>query len=144
MNKVIQMDNIFLNQATEPHEQAIQRCGEMLVKAGYAKPKYIEGMLARDRNFSTAIGNFIAIPHGEKEYKQEIIKTGLVVLTYPEGIRWNGEIVHLVIGIAAQGDEHLEILENIVDKLETGEDVLALVAANDAQAIYHLLTGEVL
>jgi PTS system mannitol-specific IIA component/PTS system mannitol-specific IIC component len=32
-----------------------------------------------------------------------------------------------VIGIAARGDEHLDIMGNIVDNLETGEDVRKLV-----------------
>lgn len=97
-------------------------------------------MIARNRGFTTAIGNCIAIPHGEKEYKQDIIKTGLSVLTYPQGIDWEGEKVHLVIGIAAKGNEHLEILENIVDRLDDSDAVLALVNANDKQAIYDLLT----
>lgn len=142
MKDIITVENIILEVQTESHEDAIKRCGEVLVKAGYVKPNYIEGMLARDRNFTTAIGNFIAIPHGEKEYKQDILKTGLAVLTYPQGIDWNGQTVHLVIGIAAQGDEHLDILENIVDKMEEGDDVLALVAANDKNAIYDMLMGE--
>jgi mannitol/fructose-specific phosphotransferase system IIA component len=141
MGKILELDGIVLNQATEPHEDAIRRSGDMLVKAGYVKPRYVEGMIARDRGFSTAIGNFLAIPHGEKEYKEDILQTGIVAITYPEGLEWNGEKVHLVIGIAAKGDEHLAILENIVDKLETGEDVLALVGANDKQAIYDMFTG---
>lgn len=141
MNNIITMDRININMSSEPHEEVIRRCGNMLVKAGCAKPRYIEGMLARDRSFSTAIGNYIAIPHGEKEYKEDILQTGLAVLTYPQGIEWNKETVYLVIGIAARGEEHLEILENIVDKLEDRDDVLALVKAGNKQAIYDLLTG---
>ncbi|MDR0380371.1 MAG: PTS sugar transporter subunit IIA [Oscillospiraceae bacterium] len=142
MKEIITRENIVVGVPTEPHEDAIRRCGQMLVNAGYVNPRYIEGMLARDRGFSTAIGNYIAIPHGEKEYKNDILKTGLVVLTYPEGIDWSGQTVYLVIGIAAQGNEHLDILENIVDKLEEGEDVLALVNAGDKDAILHTLAGE--
>ena len=140
MEKIIELENIVLNVESEPHEDAIRRCGQILVGGGYVNPRYIEGMIARNRGFTTAIGNCIAIPHGEKEYKQDIIKTGLSVLTYPQGIDWEGEKVHLVIGIAAKGNEHLEILENIVDRLDDSDAVLALVNANDKQAIYDLLT----
>jgi len=142
MANIIERENILLNLAPEPREDAIRRCGEQLVKAGCVKPAYIGGMLERDRSFTTAIGNFIAIPHGEKAYKSDILRTGLSVLTYPEPLDWSGQPVYLVIGIAAQGDEHLSILENIVDKLESGDDVLALVRSGDREAIYRLLTGE--
>jgi mannitol/fructose-specific phosphotransferase system IIA component len=141
MVDILKMDNIVLNQPPAPYEDVIRRCGDLLVASGYVEERYIEGMLARDRSFSTAIGNFIAIPHGEKVYKDAIIKTGLVVLTYPEALEWNGEKVHLVVGIAARGDEHLEILENIADKLESGDDVVALVKKGDPKAIYDLMTG---
>lgn len=142
MSEIITFDSIVLNLPTEPHEDSIKRCGKMLVDAGHVKSRYIDGMIARDRGFTTAIGNFIAIPHGEKEYKDDILNTGLVVLTYPDGIDWNGQTVYLVIGIAAQGDEHLDILENIVDKLEEEQDVIDLVRASDKKAIFDMLTGE--
>ena len=63
MKEIITMDNIVLNLPKEPHEDAIRRCGEILVKSGYVLPRYRDGMLARDRGFTTAIGNYIAIPH---------------------------------------------------------------------------------
>ena len=48
--------------------------------------------------------------------------TGVVVMTYPDGIDWNGDKVKLVVGIAAKGDEHLEILGRIVGIASTDED----------------------
>jgi mannitol/fructose-specific phosphotransferase system IIA component len=141
MAEIVKIENIVLDMPAENHENAIRRCGKMLVDAGYAAPSYVEGMLARDRDFSTAIGNYIAIPHGAKEYKDDILETGLVVVTYPDGIDWGGQKVYLVIGIAAQGNDHLDILENIVNKLEEGDDVLALVNARDKNAVYSMLTG---
>ena len=139
---ILELSGITLGLAAEPYQDAIRRCGRALVDGGYAKERYIEGMLAREESFSTAIGNYIAIPHGERQYKEDIIKTGIVALTYPDGIEWNGGAVFLVIGIAANGDEHLDIIKNIVDKLEEGDDVKALVAKNSKQAIYDLFRGE--
>lgn len=133
---ILEKSNIIIGCETEDHEDAIRRCGNMLVESGYANEKYIEGMIARDRGFSTAIGNLIAIPHGEKEYKDQIIRTGIVVCTYPDGIEWNSEIVKLVIGIAAKGDEHLGILEQIVEVFEDESDVEAIVAASSIDKIY--------
>ncbi len=131
---------IILNQPSVHKDEAIKKCGELLCAAGYTTEQYTEGMFKRDNSFSTAIGNLIAIPHGEKEYAQYINKTGLCVITYPDGIDWNGTMVKLVIGIAALGDEHLDILENIVDTLEEEDDVLALVQAADEDKIIALFS----
>ena len=141
MTKVLEMDSIALDLAPETKEEAIRRCAAMLAAAGCATERYAEGMLARDRDVSTAIGNFIAIPHGTKEHKGEILRTGLVVLTYPEGIDWGDKRAHLVIGIAALGNDHLDILERIVDSLDDEAAVLELVKTGDKRAIFELLTG---
>ncbi len=139
---MIKVENIILNQATEPKEAIIRRCGEMLHKSGYVNEEYIESMIARDAGFSVAIGNLIAIPHAEKSAAEHIKQTGLCVVTYPQGIDWDGTPVKLVIGIAAKGDEHLEILSNIVEVLEEEDDVTALVDANSKEKIIELFTGK--
>ncbi len=132
---------IILNQPSVHKDEAIKKCGELLCDAGYTTAQYTEGMLKRDASFSTAIGNLIAIPHGEKDYAKFINKTGLCVITYPDGIDWNGTEVKLVIGIAALGEDHLEILENIVEVLEEEEDVIALVNEANADKIIALFSG---
>ena len=142
MIPILKKENIVLHQSKAEREDVIRRCGRMLVDSGYAKERYIEGMIKRDNSFSTGIGNFIALPHGEEAYKVDIISTGIVVLSYPEGINWHESTVYLVIGIAAKGDEHLDIMGNIVDKLETGDDVLNLVRTGDVDAVYKILCGE--
>jgi mannitol/fructose-specific phosphotransferase system IIA component len=65
--EMFKMENIILGLPSEDSDDVIRRCGKMLVENGYAQEKYVEGMLARDHSFSCGIGNFIAIPHGEKE-----------------------------------------------------------------------------
>jgi mannitol/fructose-specific phosphotransferase system IIA component len=138
---VLKLENIVINLPTEEREAVIKRCGKMLLDGGYIKEHYIEGMLARDNAFTTAIGNCIAIPHGEKEYKVDIIKTGLVVLTYPDGLDWNGQKVNIVIGIAAKGDEHIDILGNVVDIFDNEDDVKSFLKITDKQKIHDMLSG---
>ncbi len=138
---MLNAENILLNQPATNKKDAIELCGKLLTDAGYAQAPYTEGMIARDKSFSTAIGNMIAIPHGEKEYKKYINETGICVITYPEGIKWDEMTVKLVVGIAALGDEHLDILENIVDVLEEESDVEDLVNANSKEKIIELFTG---
>ncbi|GMO35011.1 MAG: PTS sugar transporter subunit IIA [Termitinemataceae bacterium] len=141
MADVLTMENIAINLPAEGREDVIKRAGKMLVDGGYAGERYIEGMLKRDETLSCAIGNLIAIPHGEKEYRSDIIKTGIVVITYKEPVEWRGQQVRFVVGIAAKGEEHMDILSNIVDKLETDEDVVNLVNKADKKAIFDILNG---
>jgi mannitol/fructose-specific phosphotransferase system IIA component len=142
MAEMLTKENIVMGCAPENHEDVIRRCGGMLVASGYVGENYVAGMLERDRDFSTAIGNGIAIPHGAKEYKKDILNTGLVVLTYPDGVAWNDRVVKLVVGIAAKGDEHIEILERLVDVFEDEESVEAVVAAGNAAKLYQILTQD--
>jgi mannitol/fructose-specific phosphotransferase system IIA component len=141
MSEILMKENIVLNQTAVDREAVIRRCGHMLFESGYVNEAYIGGMIKRDNSFSTGIGNFIAIPHGAEEYKKDIIKTGIVVLTYPDGIEWQGSTVYLVIGIAAKGDEHLDILGNVVDHLDTGDDTLRLVKNANVDEFYAMLSG---
>ncbi len=135
---MLTVENIVLGQAKESKEDAIKRCGAMLVQAGAVEEAYVPSMIARDASFSVAIGNLIAIPHAEKEAACHIKKTGICVITYPEGIQWDEENVKLVVGIAAIGEEHLEILQNIVEKLEEESQVEELVANATKEKILEL------
>ncbi|MDR2896512.1 MAG: PTS sugar transporter subunit IIA [Propionibacteriaceae bacterium] len=113
--EMLQLPGIVTGLASEPPEAVIRRAGRLLVELGYVEDPYVEAMITRNQSFSVAIGNLIAIPHGEMAGKGAIRQTGLVVLTYPDGIDWDGEPVKLAIGIAADGNEHLDILERIVE-----------------------------
>jgi mannitol/fructose-specific phosphotransferase system IIA component len=136
---VLKLENIVLNVAKEPSDDVIRRAGQMLHSSGYVTERYIEGMLARDKQMSVAIGNCIAIPHGEVDYKKDVLSTGLVVLTYPDAIDWNGQKVHIVIGIAAKGGEHNDILGNIVDIFENEHDVAEFLKITDKLKILDML-----
>lgn len=121
--------------------EAIQEVGKMLLDGGYIEAPYIDGMLARDKALTTYIGNDIAIPHGEYEVKEYVKKTGLAVRIYPDGIDWNGNVVRIVIGIAAKNDDHMSILQNIASKLCEMEVVEALVHSDDIDYIHDVLTS---
>ena len=75
-------------------------------------------MHEREKVVTTYIGMGVAIPHGIGEAKKQIEKSGVVVLQYPNGVKFGDELAYLVIGIAGTGNEHLEILSNIATSLE--------------------------
>ena len=140
---LLEKKNIIIGCPSVPSDEAIIRCGKMLVECGYVDQKYADAMIDRDREFSVAIGCHVAIPHGTVAVKGNIKRTGIVALTYPDGIPWGdeGEIVKLVIGIAALGEEHLDVLGRISEVCGSDEDTDALVAQADAEAIYRKFNG---
>lgn len=139
--ELLEKKNILLNCKAKAKEDVIREMGRMLYSSGYVDENYIEAMLQRENTFSTNIGNGIAIPHGVEEAKKNIIKSGIGIMIFPEGTLWNDDVVKIVIGIAGLGDEHLDILANIADKLSTEEAVEDLLKSS-ADEIYSLFTGK--
>ena len=140
-SELLERKNILLNCKPVTPEEAIRRCGELMVESGYVEEAYIQGMLDREASFSVAIGNHVAIPHGTNDVKPLIKRSGMVVMTYPEGISWNDDTVKLVVGIASKGDEHLEILGRIVAIAASDADTDALVAGANAEDLFKKLNG---
>ncbi|MCI9170941.1 MAG: PTS mannitol transporter subunit IICBA [Lawsonibacter sp.] len=140
---LLEKKNIVLGCKSVTPEEAITACGRLMVDSGYCAEGYVQGMIERNAGFPVAIGSHVAIPHGTNESRQFIQKTGLVVMTYPEGIVWgeDEELVRLVIGIASQGEEHLDILNRIVEVCETEEDTDALVDNATVEDLYKKLNG---
>ncbi len=130
-NEILSKNNIRLNQKADNSDAAIVSVGKQLMNAGFIEEPYIQGMLNRDHDLTTYIGNDIAIPHGEYEVKDYVKRTGLAVDIYPEGIEWAGNKVRIVIGIAATTDEHVRILQNIAEKLCDMEMVEKVVSGNE-------------
>ncbi|MDU6265214.1 MAG: PTS sugar transporter subunit IIA [Anaerocolumna aminovalerica] len=139
--ELLQKKNIILGCRPKEKDEVIRESGRLLYNSGYVEEGYIDGMLEREKTFSTNIGNGIAIPHGVEAAKQNIKTSGLSVMVFPEGTMWDGELMYVVIGIAAVGDEHLSILANIADKLSDMEAVKKLIVS-DVDTIYNIFMGK--
>ena len=140
---VLKKENILLNQKFNSKEEVIKKVGKIMQESGYVDSEYTKGMLQRENEAPTHFGIGLAIPHGTNETKSAIKKSGLVVFTIPEGVKWDDETVKLVIGIAGVGDEHLNILSNVATKIDNEEIVNDIVENKSQDEIYEILTSEV-
>jgi len=123
-------------------EEAIRAAGRLLIDAGNIAPGYVESMLGRERQANTFLGNGIAIPHGMGKDRELIHKTGVCVVQFPDGVEWNpGQIVRIVVGIAAKSDEHLEILAALTDVLDDTVTASRLASTDDPADIIRGLSG---
>lgn len=136
--------NIFLNQHAHTKEQAIIFAGRQLVKGGYVEPEYVNAMLAREKLSSTYLGDSIAMPHGTIDAKDRVLHTGVVFCQYPQGVRFGEEddIAHLVIGIAASNNEHIQVITNLTNVLDNESAIARLSKTESIQEVLDLLTGE--
>lgn len=137
--QILAENNIELNVKLTNMEDAIHHVGEILIRNGYVKETYIDKMLAREQLTTTYIGNQVAIPHGTEDSRDDVIATGISLITVPEGVDFgNGNIAKVIIGIAGKGDEHLEILSNIAIVCSEEANVQKIAEANTKEEIISL------
>lgn len=131
-------ENIKTGCTVSGKDEAIRMVGQMLVDSGYVDQPYVEAMLEREKTFPTYMGNGLALPHGVEAAKKEVKASGIAVITLKNPIDWEGNEAQVIIGIAGVGDEHLEILGIIADKM-MDEAAAAQLATGDADTVYRLL-----
>lgn len=137
---ILSKDRISLQASATDKQDAIRKAGELLVQSGCVLPEYIDGMLKREESMSTSLGNGVAIPHGVYENRDHILRTGISVLQLKDGVDWDeNEKIHLVIGIAASGDEHVGVLSNLAEVIDNEENLAELLKTDDPNVIVKYL-----
>ena len=132
-------ESIVLDGGAADRDDAITRAGELLVAAGAVEPAYVDAMHEREQSVSTAMGNLLAIPHGTNEAKSSVRQTAISFVRYPQGIDWNGREVKFVVGIAALGNEHLQLLRRIAEVFTDDAQVQRLEAATSPDDVLAVL-----
>ncbi|MCU8392123.1 fused PTS fructose transporter subunit IIA/HPr protein [Vibrio vulnificus] len=136
--------DITLQQSADNKLDAIKSIAAALTAKGLVEQGYVEGMLNREAQNSTFLGNGIAIPHGTTDTRDLVQNTGVAVHHFPHGVDWgDGNKVYLAIGIAAKSDEHLGILKQLTKVLSADGVETRLQQATTEQEIIALLNGEV-
>ncbi|EJG5522221.1 fused PTS fructose transporter subunit IIA/HPr protein [Salmonella enterica] len=124
-------------------EEAIRQIAAALAQAGNVADGYVDGMLAREQQTSTFLGNGIAIPHGTTDTRDQVLKTGVQVFQFPQGVTWGeGQVAYVAIGIAASSDEHLGLLCQLTHVLSDDSVAEQLKSATTAEELRALLMGE--
>jgi len=139
---VLGLSTIALGERASNRHEAIDRVGALLADAGYITTGYVAAMHERESIISTYLGNGIALPHGTSEAQDTILRTGIAVAQYPDGVPWGDEPARLVIGLAARSEEHIAILSRLAAVLEDADLCATLATTTDAGRILDALTGE--
>ena len=140
--EVLLKESILTGQSFSSKEEATIMAGELLLENGYIGKEYIDSMLEKldTQSFATYIGNGVAIPHGMADGSKFVRHTGISVIQVPEGIPWNEEVAYVIVGIAANSDDHMGVLSALADAIEDEEDAKKLWRESSAENIYNLLS----
>lgn len=136
-------DSILLNASPTSKQEAIDTLVELQVKGGKIADReaYKKGILAREEQGSTAVGEGIAIPHA----KSDAVKgPSLAAMTVPNGVDYEAldeEPSNLLFMIAApmDGDVHLEVLSRLMTILMDEDFRAKLLAAKDKKEFISII-----
>ncbi|WP_434355648.1 fused PTS fructose transporter subunit IIA/HPr protein [Parasalinivibrio latis] len=142
MLQVTQKD-IVMGQQASTKQDAISQIAAQMVSRELVAEGYGEGMLAREAQSATFLGNGIAIPHGTTDTRDKVKQTGLQIFHFPDGVAWgdDGQQAYLAIGIAAGSDEHLGVLKQLTKVLSADGVEEKLKNAANADEIIAVLQG---
>ena len=124
-------------------EVASQLIGQALPECDYKE--IFEHFIAREKLGSTAIGHGIAIPHIRLEHIDQAIAA---VLTLQQPVDFNSPArlsADLIVALVVPTDrdqEHLDLLKTITSRLHNELTREALRNSENAEVIYHIMTGE--
>ena len=135
---LLKPESIVINAPAKTKDDAISMLIERHDAAGNLSDKqvYTEGILKRESEGTTAIGEGIAIPHCKSD---SVVNPGLAAMTVPEGIDYgapDGQPSNLVFMIAApmDGDLHLDVLAKLMTLLMDLELRKRLLASDSGEA----------
>lgn len=135
--------DIHLGKQAGNKNDAIENIALDLVTKGLVEVGYGKGMLEREKQNSTYLGNGIAIPHGTTDTRGLVKETGVQIHHFANGVDWgDGNTVYLAIGIAAKSDEHLGILKQLTHVLSADGVEEALKNAKSQDDVLAVLRGD--
>ena len=130
---LLKEEAILLNASFQSKAEAIDVLTQLQADVGNVsdREKYRQGILAREADGTTAVGDGIAIPHAKSEV---VVRPGLAAATVPNGVDYeslDGKPSNLIFMIAApmDGDLHLEVLSRLTVMLMDAEFRQALLNA---------------
>lgn len=141
MSDILTASQIKVPGSATSKDDAIREAGQILVDTGAVTPAYVDAMFEREKSVSTYMGNFLAIPHGTNEAKDEISASALSVVRYDPPIDWDGNEVRFAVGIAGLNNGHLEILGKIAVIFSDMDEVDKMIAAGSAEEVFALLNA---
>lgn len=107
-------DNLHLNCQAKNKTDVLKLVSDVFYQKEYVNQDCMTFLVAREKQISTFLGNGIALPHLTKEANNIILKTGVEIFQFPDGVIWDrSNVMFIAIGVVAKNKEHIEVLKEI-------------------------------
>lgn len=144
ITELLKKESIQLGITAASKDDAINQLTGLMEAGGRLNDRagYKDGILAREAQGSTAVGDGIAIPHAKVAAVRE---PGLAAVTVPEGVDYeafDGSLAHLIFMIAAPADGadvHLEALARLSTLLMTPDFKDNLINASSKEEFLKII-----
>lgn len=135
---------IALNVQAATKEEVLEIVSQNLLSLGFVNGEYLQPLIKREETVSTYLINGVAIPHGINEAKDMVVRTGVYIVQVPKGIAWNdkGDIARFIVGIAAKGKDHLDLLQRLTTVVMDQNLSETLATTSDKNVILTALNGD--
>ncbi len=129
--------------------QVFEQMADILYENGFVKNTYLESLKTREAQFPTALPIEpypVAIPHTGTE---QIIRPFIAPIRLKKSVEWqemaNNDVIHEVRFIFMLGflksDEHVELLQILVENFQNQELMMRLNNAETADEFYEVVSG---
>ncbi|WP_010493500.1 PTS sugar transporter subunit IIA [Paenibacillus elgii] len=134
-------DHVLIGAQADDKWQAIRQVGGLLVRLGLVRDDYIDRMIERERVLSTFIGNGVALPHGVGAADPGILKPGIVIAQYPDGVTFDeGNKAYLLIAVVG-GEKQMGLVSRIAFMIENPDTVQTLVRAGSSLEMHRRVSA---
>ena len=112
-------------------DSVLNKYGKYLFENGYVMKGYDKSLIAREERVSTAMGRYVAVPHGSKDL---VLKPSLVIVNLKTPILWDDEFRVDLIFILAVNFNKVQINKYFFSKLYEiikNEELISAIKKSD-------------
>ena len=112
-------------------DSVLNKYGKYLFKNGYVMDGYDKSLIAREERVSTAMGRYVAVPHGSKDL---VLKPSLVIINLKTPVLWDDEFRVDLIFILAVNFNKVQINKYFFSKLYEiikNEELISAIKKSD-------------
>lgn len=142
VDAMLTRDGVRLGLTAADRSDAIRQAGEVLVEIGAVEALYVDAMHERERVLSSYVGEAFALPHGTDQSRSHVTRSAVAFLQFPNGVDWEGENVRACIAIAAQSDEHTDVMARLAGVLLDAGKAELLRSTTNPEDVLELLEPE--
>lgn len=97
MKDALKEQVLYLNDDLKSKEEVLLKYGTYLYERGYVLEGYAKSMAEREKRASTAMGRYVAVPHGAKDL---VVSSALIIVNLKHTILWDEFKVDLIFVLA--------------------------------------------